>query len=102
MPFLRTLSKILKMTKPKIQFTNHARQKTSILERHGFRITEADIINVLERPESTRVGHSNREIAQAPIDERHVLRVVYEKDGETKRVITFYPSRRERYEKSRL
>ena len=100
MPFRRTPSKILRMTRPRIQFTNHARQKISILERHGFRITEADIMNVLERPESTRVGHGNREIAQAPIGERHVLRVVYEKYGETKRVITLYPGRRERYEKS--
>ncbi len=55
-------------------------------------------MNVLKRPESTHAGHSNREIAQAPIGESHVLRVVYERDGETIRAITLYPGRREGYE----
>jgi len=48
-----------------------------------------DVVSALERPETTDTGHNNRKIAQAPIDERHVLRVVYEEYGETKRVKPF-------------
>jgi len=36
--------------------------------------------------------------ASAKLNKKHVLRVVYEKVGDRKLVVTFYPARRERYE----
>jgi hypothetical protein len=37
-------------------------------------------------------------IAQRAITDRHVLRVVYREEGDSRVVITFYPGRRMRYE----
>ena len=37
-------------------------------------------------------------IASAKLNKEHVLRVVYEKVGDRKVVVTFYPARRERFE----
>jgi len=39
-------------------------------------------------------------IAQKKIDENHVLRVVYEKNNDNILIITIYPGRSERYDKS--
>jgi len=37
-------------------------------------------------------------IAQKVIDDEHVLRVVYEIEGDEIVIVTFYPGRRKRYE----
>jgi len=37
-------------------------------------------------------------IASAKLNREHVLRVVYEKVGDRKLVVTFYPARKKRYE----
>ena len=44
-------------------------------------------------------GYKGRMVAQKRLDERHVLRVVYEDKPEHILIITLYPGRRERYEK---
>jgi len=47
-------------------------------------------------------GHAednqHRKIAQKIIDERHVIRVVFEEYAEALKIITFYPARRKQYE----
>ena len=43
-------------------------------------------------------GYKGRKIAQKVIDERHVIRIVYEDLPDQVRIITFYPGRRRRYE----
>ncbi len=82
----------------KITFTNHAREKFSILERHGCVLKEEDIIKTLKEPDSIRKGRKGRLIAQRVVDEEHLLRVVYEEKDNEVVVVTFYPARRERYE----
>ena len=65
----------------KVEFTNHARDKFLILERHNFRIEEETVIKTVEEPENVKSGRKSRLIAGRAIDENHLLRVVYENKG---------------------
>ncbi len=83
----------------KITFTNHAKIKFKVFERHGFNITEAHIKKVIENPTSKIQGRKNRLIVQRPFDDTHMIRVICEiEDNDDIKVITFYPARRNRYE----
>ncbi len=83
----------------KIIFTNHAKVKFKILERHGFNITEAQIKRVIENPASKIHGRNDRLIVQRPFDDTHMIRVICEiEENDNIKVVTFYPARRERYE----
>jgi hypothetical protein len=81
-----------------IVHTAHARQKYQILKRHACVITEEAVMETVEEPDSLREGRRNRLIAQRAVNREHVLRVIYEKQGNTIVIIAFYPARRERYE----
>ena len=80
-----------------VRFTPHALAKLSLTQRHGFAIDEETIVAAVQKPLAVFPGFSGRLIAQSFLDEEHVLRVVYEEDGEIT-VITLYPGRRQRYE----
>jgi hypothetical protein len=81
-----------------IVYTAHARQKYQILKRHACVITEEAVMKTVEEPDSHWEGRRSRLIAQRAVNREHVLRVLYEKQGNTIVIITFYPARRERYE----
>lgn len=83
---------------PKVDYTQHAREKFEILRRHDFAVSPAQVEETVLRPDKIIPQSSGRLIAQKRITERHVLRVVYREEDETRLVITFYPGRRERYE----
>lgn len=80
-----------------IHFTKHALEKLSLMQQFGFAVDENTVVQAIRRPQPVVPGHSNRLVAQTMLDEKHVLRVVYEEDEEIT-VITVYPGRRERYE----
>lgn len=82
----------------RINYTNHARAKFALLQRYGFEITTDQVAQTVLKPDKVFLQSGNRFIAQKTLTERHVLRVVYREEGETRTVITFYPGRRERYE----
>ncbi len=82
----------------KITFTDHANVKFKIFEKHGFKVNEKQITNIIEKPEIKKKGRKNRHIVQSTFDDTHVIRVICEIDGDHIKVITFYPARRERYE----
>ncbi|MBI2049610.1 hypothetical protein HYT32_01770 [Candidatus Roizmanbacteria bacterium] len=71
-----------------------------MLKRHKFktRVTKQTIKEIVINPE-----HEDREsdkpniIASRGIDLKHVLRVVYRKEFDIIRVITFYPAEKGRY-----
>jgi len=81
-----------------IIFSSHAENKFAVLRNHGFDVSKDTILLALESFDKVEHGYKNRKIAQKVIDERHVMRVVFEETGEMLRVITFYPGRRVRYE----
>ena len=81
-----------------IRFTTHAESKFSLLEEFGVSISRAQVEEVVKEPAKVEESRKNRKVAQAPLDDAHVLRVVYEESGDELVVVTFYPARRERYE----
>jgi hypothetical protein len=85
-------------TEPEIVFTRHAESKFGILERHGFRVSRAQVVDTLLGPDAILPTVKGRRIAQKVVSEHHVLRVVYREEGEALIVITFYPGRRKYYE----
>ena len=83
-----------------IVFTRHAESKFDVLERHGFSVSRAQVVDTLLDPDAVFPAVKGRRIAQKRIREHHVLRVVYREEGEVLVVITFYPGRRKYYEGS--
>ena len=57
-----------------------------------------DIKLVRENPDIIEPGYKGRLIAQKEFDKKHVLRVVFEEKDEIRRIITFYPGNKKRYE----
>lgn len=84
------------MVKP-VRFTRHAQQKFTDLARAGFTVTEAQVLDAMNHPESVD-RTVDPPVAQKAIGERHVLRVVFVEDEREIRIVTFYPARRRRYE----
>jgi len=80
-----------------VHFTKHARQKFIDLAEMGFTVTEQQVIDVVQSPETIDTD-ADPPIAQKVISEHHTLRVVFVEDDEAILVITFYPARRSRYE----
>ena len=85
------------MEKP-IRLTGYARGKFAFLRDHGFPIAEGAVHRTVREPEQVLRGRMGRFVAQCGLDERHLLRVVYEDLLHERLVITFYPARRSRYE----
>lgn len=84
-----------------ILFTRHAREKFSVLRRHGVHVTEEMVVQAVERPDSIDRSRPPLRIAQAPLDATHVLRVVYRVSGRKRIIITFYPGRLRQYGEQR-
>ncbi len=82
----------------KIVYTKHSRNKFRLFKAHGLRITKEQVEEALLKPESVTLGVKGRLIAQGRLNETHVIRVIYSKEKDIIKVITFYPARRERYE----
>lgn len=80
-----------------IIFTQHALQKFGVLERHGFIISEEQVLATITNPHKIDHSRSPLLIAQRKIDSTHLLRVVYRKEGNHRIVITFYPGRTKQY-----
>ena len=83
----------------KVIFSNHAKEdKFPTLTKHKFYLHEDNVVKVIKDPE-----HEDKEsdkpniIASKGIDDKHVLRVVYRKEGDIIKIITFYPAEKGRY-----
>lgn len=82
-----------------IHFTRHANEKFDVLKRHGVFADRELIISILKRPDEIDYSRLPLFIAQGELDSEHVLRVVFKHEGEDVIVITFYPTRKSKYEK---
>lgn len=82
-----------------IYFTKHALEKFEILERHNFTVLKKQILKIITNPEKIDNSRLPLLIVQGKFDKTHVLRVVYKKEGEIIKVITFYPGRSKQYGK---
>lgn len=82
-----------------IYFTKHAHEKFIILKRHGFHVSPNTIVRIIEQPDFIDYSRLPLKIAQGVFDKKHVLRVVYKEENGKKVIITFYPGRKNQYEK---
>lgn len=76
----------------KIKVTEHAKDR---MKKYG--ISEELLLKALEEPDCVAKGHSNRKIAQKALDDKHLLRVVFEDFGEVLIAVTCYKARSSRY-----
>ena len=81
-----------------IRFTDHAIEKFGILRQHGIDVSESFVEDIVRSPAVIHPGYGGRMVAQGPLDERRVLRVVYEATPTETVIVTFYPGKRERYD----
>ena len=83
----------------KIVLSKHAKEdKFPILAKHNFHVSEEIIIETVNNPDhEDQISDEPNTIASKEFDELHVLRVVYRKDGDIIKVITFYPAEKGRY-----
>ena len=68
------------------------------LRRQGVDVNEATVLETLTTPDRILTGFKGRRVAQAPLDDDRILRVVYEETAEETVIVTFYPARSGRYE----
>ena len=85
-----------------IRFSQHADTKFEVLRAHGLGLEQGTVLATVNHPDEILNDYSGRKVAQALLDERRVLRVVYEERSDEILIITFYPGKRERYEKSKI
>ncbi len=83
----------------KIVFSFHALNKIKILSNHKIFVDKNLITKIITKPDKIESGYKNRLVAQAMLDDKHVLRIVYEESDKEIKIITMYPGRRSRYEK---
>mgnify|MGYP001560299613 CR=1 FL=1 len=83
-----------------IQFTKHAKEKFVVLARHGVKILRKNVVLTVQNPDMVDYSRTPLLIAQSDLDKTHILRVVYKKDGNSIKIITFYPGRKSQYEKT--
>jgi hypothetical protein len=81
-----------------IIFTKHALQKFETLRHYKMEIPMSKVIATVEHPDMTDYSRLPLCIAQAKIDNGHVLRVVYKNQGDNSVIITFYPGNAQRYQ----
>lgn len=84
-----------------IHFTKHAEEKFEILREMKFDVSREDVIDCLNNPDRIEEETSGLQIAHKDLGTKYALRVVFKYDSGGRKVITFYPTHRGRYEKKR-
>lgn len=83
----------------KIKFRKHAKLKFGDLRRTGCRITEKQVRESLLNPDRVVADYlPSRFIAEKVVSPNHKLRIVYTKHLKFLEIVTFYPTKRRRYE----
>jgi len=83
-----------------IRFSDHARLKIDLLAERGITIAQDFVVGIIQSPDKQEPGKEDKVTAQKQLNENLVLRVVYREYESFIVVITLYPGRRSRYEKS--
>lgn len=86
----------------KIILTLHVLEdKIPRLKVLGWNVTEAKIKQTIIKPKWRGMTRFGQETAMGLLDEKHILRVVFEREGDIIRVITIHPARRGTYESTK-
>lgn len=81
-----------------IRFTNHALDEIREERERGFDVSEELAMEILLSPSQLVSARGRRMFAQAPIDERHLLRVLFEEEEGGLVIITVYVGAKRQYE----
>ena len=81
-----------------IRFTAHALDKLREERERGFDVDENLAMEIVARPYQVAPARDGRMFAQSPVDERHLLRVLFEEEAGGLVIITVYIGAREQYE----
>lgn len=86
----------------KIVFTKHVLEDTiPRFKRLGWIITKTKIRQTIKVPQWTGITRFNQPTAMSLMDNDHILRVIFETDGDIIRVITAHIARRGTYESTK-
>ena len=86
------------MSERPIRFTDHAIDKIKQERERGFEVDQHLAMEILLHPNQVLPARAGRIFAQSPIDERHLLRVLFEEEPEELVIITVYVGSRRQYE----
>lgn len=82
----------------KIIFTKHALNKFAVFQERGLKFSRKQIENTVKLPENIdTLSDSPKIIASGKLDAEHIMRVVYLREDDIIRIITFYPAEKGRY-----
>lgn len=81
-----------------IVFTKHAIEKFIELERLGWKVSKTKIKNTVQKPKWRGVSRHGQETAMSLVDTKHIIRIVFNKEDDIIKVITFHIARRGKYE----
>ncbi|MEK7487771.1 MAG: hypothetical protein AAB598_00400 [Patescibacteria group bacterium] len=74
-----------------IYFTAYAQKKFLILERHGVLFSREAVVSAVESPDAADDTKKPLVFARKKLNDSRMLCVVYKKEAELKKIITFYP-----------
>ena len=86
------------MSERPIRITNHALQRLEQERERGFDVSRELAIEILLRPYQVVPARDSRMFAQSPIDDHHLLRVLFEEEDGGLVIITAYIGARRQYE----
>ena len=81
-----------------IRFTDHALDKLRQERERGFEVSEELAMEILLHPSRLAPARGGRMFAQSPIDDRYLLRVLFEEEDGGLVIITVYIGARRQYE----
>ena len=82
----------------KIIFTRHALSKFEIFAACGVKIGRKNVESAIKQPENLDFESDYpKMIASTNFNSKHVIRVVYKREDDIIKVITFYPAEKGRY-----
>lgn len=84
----------------KMVFTKHASDKFVNLPPESVKVTKRDVLEAIKKPAYKDIESDRPKIiVHKNLDKTHIVRVVYKEESGIITVITFYPTRKGRYEK---
>lgn len=82
----------------KFIFTKHAIEKFAELKRLGWILTKEKIRRTIKKPKWRGISRHGQKTAMSLVDPKHIVRVVFNKEGDIIKVVTFHIARRGNYE----
>lgn len=83
----------------KIEFTLHAAEKLTERFVRDVKISPEVIEEVIKKPIFCQKQDNEKIKAIGTLTQEHVLVVIYKRAGKNVRIITFFPARKNRYER---